>query len=532
MTVRSGADFVLVTAVALLFTMAIGVPAASAGERILSHELEYKGAFRLPGDMSSSSAWPWGGGGMTFRPGGDPSGADDGFPGSLFIEGKAEVVAEVTIPVPGSSPDFDGDDLPRGEMLQGFADVTGGMRAGVAGVDRLGDIAYVPARSGQSPKLYWTVYEYYNVSGENYLSHGASELTLSDPRPTGVWRLGSEADVNYHAMKTSDYIFPIDEEWAEANVGGKMLLSGRHRPNGAFGGAQGPALYAFAPVDGAMPATGGALEATCLVMYPTDGDYFPDYCADDKWSGGAWLKAGDRDAVLVIGSKGKGEERYGDGLPGDCSAAKGFHCDPYEPQFLFYSPDDLAAVARGERQPWEVLPYETYVPDDVFWPRCRMSPASCAYDPATGNLYVLQYNGAAMDYGVMVPIVHVWTVSGVPLPPPDDGGDDDGSGGDDGDDGDPRPIRRPTGEALLDDMVLITPNPTTDVTTVLIDDIFEGQIRRTSVHDLTGRLVTDLRMGSSGMVQWDARRASAGIYFVRVESTHGEVVTKKVSRLR
>lgn len=524
---RIGVSIALGAVFALLFNITVGVRTASAGELIYSHEMEYLGGFRLPSDMSSSSAWPWGGGGMTFRPGGDPSGPDDGFPGSLFIEGKAEVVAEVTIPVPGSSPDYNGDDLPRGEMLQDFADVTGGLREGAAGVDRLGDIAYVPPRAGQSAKLYWTVYEYYNVSGDNYLSHGASDLNLSDPRPSGVWRLGSESDEDFHAMKTSDYIFPIDEDWADANVGGKFLLSGRHRPNGAFGGAQGPALFAFAPVDGATPSTGGSLAATCLLMYPTGDDYFPGYCADDKWSGGAWLKAGDRDAVLVVGSKGMGEERYGDGISGDCSAAKGFHCDPYEPQFLFYSPDDLAAVARGDREPWQVLPYETYVPDDVFWPQCRMHPASCAYDPYSNLLYVLQYNGAAMNYGVMVPIVHVWRISGTPLPPPPPD-DDDGGGGDD-----PRPIRRPDAQSpLRPDMVLITPNPFTEVTSILVDPAYQGDIARTSVHDLTGRLVSDLAMGSSGMVQWDARRSSTGVYFVRIESADGQVVTKKVSRLR
>jgi hypothetical protein len=156
---RIGVGIAHVALFALLFNVTVGIRTVSASDLIYSHEMEYLGGFRLPSDMSSSSAWPWGGGGMTFRPGGDPSGPDDGFPGSLFIEGKAEVGAEVTIPVPGTSPDYDGVVLPRGDMLRGFAGGTGGVRAGAAGVDRLGDIAYVAPRAGQSAKLYWTVYE-------------------------------------------------------------------------------------------------------------------------------------------------------------------------------------------------------------------------------------------------------------------------------------------------------------------------------------------------------------------------------------
>ena len=60
---------------------------------------------------------------------------------------------------------------------------------------------------------------------------------------------------------------------------------------------------------------------------------------------------------------------------------------------------------------------------------------------------------------------------------------------------------------------------------------FEGVVD-VEIYDLQGRLVDDIRVNSSGVAQWNARRASTGVYFVRIQSASGEVVTKKVSRLK
>ena len=46
-------------------------------------DLEYVGFFRLP-EPSGGSDWDYSGHGLTYFPDGDPEGASDGFPGSLF----------------------------------------------------------------------------------------------------------------------------------------------------------------------------------------------------------------------------------------------------------------------------------------------------------------------------------------------------------------------------------------------------------------------------------------------------------------
>ncbi len=88
--------------------------------------LIYLGAFRLPDD-SGGLGWDYSGQGMTFFPGGDSDGEDDGFPGSLFIVGHDHQlqVAEISIPQPVNSRDL--AELNFATTLQPFADLTAGL---------------------------------------------------------------------------------------------------------------------------------------------------------------------------------------------------------------------------------------------------------------------------------------------------------------------------------------------------------------------------------------------------------------------
>ena len=69
---------------------------------IMPTNLEYRGAFKLPTTPSGTSTFTYVSGAMTFYPKGDPGGAKDGQPGSLFAAGHVsqQNVAEVDIPKP------------------------------------------------------------------------------------------------------------------------------------------------------------------------------------------------------------------------------------------------------------------------------------------------------------------------------------------------------------------------------------------------------------------------------------------------
>ncbi len=59
----------------------------NASPRVEPKDFQYLGAFRLPDGDERPRTFEYGGSAMTFNPDGDPAGADDGFPGSLFIMG-------------------------------------------------------------------------------------------------------------------------------------------------------------------------------------------------------------------------------------------------------------------------------------------------------------------------------------------------------------------------------------------------------------------------------------------------------------
>ncbi|RMH04075.1 MAG: hypothetical protein D6704_11720 [Nitrospirae bacterium] len=383
--------------------------------RIYPSDLVYKGAFRFPKTLNDVSRWGYGGQGLTYYPNGDSLSPNDGYPGSLFGIGHSQhqMVSEISIPAPVISLSKNANDLPVATSLQSFADITGGLRD-LIGVDRLGGVAYLEPHGYQTKeKLYWTVFEYYNAAGIDYVSHGCSDLTLADPHAQGGWHIGPKGDPEFHSMRTADYIFDVARDWADKHIDGKYLVSGRVREAGAFGSSKGPALFAFAPYQYPPDqlSFGAELDAVPLLYYPEDHPY-PDYKACDMWYGGAWLTVGNKSAVVFVGRKSLGEVYYGEGRPGDCSQAKGYHCGPYEAQILFYDPEELAQVARGERNPWDVVPYEIMRPKDYFWENCGWQLGGAAFDRQNALLYIVQGGvDTVTDPYEPYPIVHVFSLA-------------------------------------------------------------------------------------------------------------------------
>jgi hypothetical protein len=113
--------------------------------------------------------------------------------------------------------------------------------------------------------------------------------------------------------------------------------------------------------------------------------------------------------ILIFGRKGLGDNCYGSTtLCGEdpCAPSSGYHAYPYEPQILFYDPEELKEVITGAKEPWEVLPYETHsAADEVIGGECALLGAA-AYDRERGFIYVTEQE--AGPFGETV--VHVWEV--------------------------------------------------------------------------------------------------------------------------
>jgi len=402
-------------------------PAPDAAHRILPEDLVYVGAFRLP-DGPEEYAWLWSGQALAYRPDGDPKGADDGHPGSLFGSGHNwhQWVSEISIPHPVISKSKNLDDLPTATTLQKFADIRGDLYAEEMEQPRCGLAILPPQGEQKTAKLYFCFAPHLDEVGKGP-SHGWCELDLSKPQSAGLWRIDDLR--NY---LTCDYLCPLEKGWADAHAKGNYLATGRFRDGGQAG--QGPSLFAIAPWQhGNPPAKGATLEAVTLLRYSAFGEAeqhnLKDYHHSDEWSGAAFLTAGakgEKSAMVFVGTKGRGKCWYGfangvvwpeEGpwpeVPDWPNDQRGWWSTKFVPQILFYDPADLAAVAAGRMKPYEPQPYAVMDIGDVMFaeaepkdqPRRMSLLGACAFDRRNGYLYVVEPR-ADEDKS----IIHCWRV--------------------------------------------------------------------------------------------------------------------------
>jgi hypothetical protein len=423
--------------------------------------LEYLGAFRLPSGGNRPRTFEYGGNAMTVNPLGDPGGAADGFPGSLFISGHDRMpyselpngsqVAEVGIPAPIISADV--DSLTRADFIQNFCNVTAGHFTRMDEIVRMGLLYLDHPLTGPKIHIAW---------GQHFEpdppapTHGWFSPTLATPNFKGEWYL---KDQSFYSV--NDYLLEIPSNWAEANVQGRVIGAGRFKDGGWSG--MGPALIAYRPWtdSGTPPSNGARLDATPLLLYENSLNTdiieraLAGYQHPDDWNGGAWLvDASGKSALLFAGTKSNGTKYwYGYVNPAGpqypcvdaevtdfltCRMADGSSCPPadfrecaghnsyrgwwttrWEAQFLFYDPSDLARVAAGELASWEPQPYAVLDIDERLFlnpsgvetdmlgtgVQRRYRLGDVAYDRVHNLIYVLELfaDGAA-------PVVHVWRV--------------------------------------------------------------------------------------------------------------------------
>lgn len=391
---------------------------------IQPEDLVYEGAFRLP-EGSNGTDWTWSGAAMTYCPEGDSDGPADGYPGSMFATGHNwhQYVSEISIPGPVVSSSKDVSQLNTATTIQPFQNIRGDLFDFPVNEDTLGraGLEYLPSPGERSKgRLYFCWGQHYQED-EAGVSHGSCELDLSNPRRAGAWRIG-----DFPNYLTNDYIFQIPQSWAAEAAPGMALATGRFRDGGQ--GARGPSLVAFRPPGDEDPATPDTrLPAVALLrysdVYAEDDHTLDGYHHADEWTGGAWLTAGTQSAVIFVGTKGLGNCWYGfsDGtvwpdeapyppVPPYPHDARGWWSERFVAQIIFYNPEDLAAVARGEMEPHQPQPYATLQIDRHLFnlqsQRQLHHVGGVSYDRRRGLLYVMEFQGDEDK-----PLVHVWRVS-------------------------------------------------------------------------------------------------------------------------
>lgn len=403
-------------------------------------DMSYLGAFKLPNSDDTPYTWEYGGFGMTYYPNGDPANVhgDAEFPGSIYAFGHmwGPYISEISIPPPVISPTKNINDLNTAANLQDFYDIKPYPEDFLL---PMADAEYLPKQESQ------TTGKLYIILGDNYAwekipTHAACELDLSNPQTVGKWYVGSSLPYSepFHFAYIG-FLFEIPQDWADANTPGHRLISGGYREGGLVG--LGPALFAIGPwsdsVDGTLPSPNTELSYKRLLQYGEDhtsinyinGYSYGDelYVCADNWSGGAFLTADGKSAVMLVGTRCLGECWYGwpDGIRSTYDipviygsvGSKGYQAASTTAQFVFYNPDDLAAVADGVMESHEPQPYAVLNIDEFLFcenPDINRNPriASASFDRQRGILYVFEPHA----YGEGSPIVHVWVIESAPPP--------------------------------------------------------------------------------------------------------------------
>lgn len=379
----------------------------------------YLGAFRPPHHQARETSFAYGGWALAYRPDGDASGTDDGYPGSLYIVGHAsqQMVAEISIPEPVNLAIRHADHLPVAKVVQDFQDVSDGilgqMTAGSSEPFMIGGMCV------SNNQLHWTTYKFYNVENLDYPSHGRSGLQLQSSIAEGLWHLGplGSSSPEWNSYKNAGYVLEIPESerhW----FGGHSLVSGLQISTGLQASSQGPALYSYAPPEaGYLPNK--SLSATPLAWYSMN-DPLERHHPADRWSGAAWLTLGNKQAVIVVGRKSLGEFYYGEPRPGDCSEDKGYHGAPYEVEIAFYSPASLIHAANGKLPAMGLRPWLRWGGTSpgggvkqYFFDTCHQYTGGVAYDRERNILYVAQVDAAKTSDNEwdVLPVIHAFRIS-------------------------------------------------------------------------------------------------------------------------
>ena len=425
---------------------------SNESQRLQPSEFQYLGAFRLPEEFN------WGAQGLSYYPGGN------GGTGSLLVTGPQSPLdasgetcyegstgcqvyfAEIAIPTPQTAVNW--EDLPMAEYIRTMTAFDKGLVHNLTPYGFVSGIQYVPRQGSQTTdKIYVSLNAWYSegdFGDDTFPTIWFNELDGSNAR--GLFHVGPESSP-YHGRKMGDYLFSVPQWYADQYLGGRILVTGRSRGtpvNGetvsVAGGSQGPTLFAFHPWQTENP--NGNLDALPILYYRSqypgcsgpdigvggasvDCDY-PGFTMCDAWSGASFMENGQKNAILISGLKGSTNCYYcGDPvddsecrqepLPGECdlhcNESRGYHCGPYERQIIFYDPDALGRAAQGNGDPWNVLPYATWRPDELYLGDAQGHTCGdvggMTADNTGGRLFLIE-RGLGGFENENAAIVHVW----------------------------------------------------------------------------------------------------------------------------
>jgi hypothetical protein len=371
-------------------------------------DLIYVGAFRLPRAPINGDDFSGGGEPFTYNP----------VRNSLFIGSRRGNIAEVAIPELNKSADV--NTLWFTSYLQAFVDPTEGNVWQWAPTD-----AGIESILVHNNKLFGSGAIYYDANNIQRVSHYARSLDLGARTFQGmvpVWQADKMGFV-------SGFMANVPPEW-QALLGGQAITGQCCTPI-AWKTSWGPSAFAFNPADIGVKSP---VPATPLLYYPQEHPTLGHWSVSSATYGATTLMSGvaminGTRTALYFGSNGTGAHCYGNGTydqslhlkPSPDGAVwcydptntdKGSHAYPYRYQIWAYDLNELAAVKRGLKQPWEVVPYGVW-PFELPVPEIHARLGGVAYDPQRQLLYLSQLYGDKDGYANRS-LIHVLKVNNAP----------------------------------------------------------------------------------------------------------------------
>jgi len=390
--------------------MNISKAAAASKQPLTQADFKYIGAFQMPPSL--------------------PSGAETSFGRGLayrYVNGELrmfsttwnpQTIYEVRVPSPSLNAPY-----PTASFVRDWGSDWWGKSYTANGGATLFGLYW----DEQDKRLYWSYGNEYNTQGGDDPSIGYMTLNDSAGSTTlvGIWRFSKGPKA------TLGCITPIPQWFSDAYTSGKRLGAGCGGPQSAIssgGVSMGPALTAFTPPDIATQPDRSTITGTDLVGYPfTDVVYGPPdrahrdtnyqvddsswmgwvpkngvgYWTDGDWLGqsGTWVDLPNKHGVMFFPTQVTGHFYYQSSTIWGGGA---------EHAWYVYDPADLAKVAQGQKQQWEIQPtwWSVQYPG-LSYPLPSwndMDPnlvTGVTFDPTTRRLYVaVLLAGSGGTYGV------------------------------------------------------------------------------------------------------------------------------------
>jgi hypothetical protein len=397
---------------------------AEAAKQVLTQsDFTYLGSFLLPQSIGGQFDPGWGRG-FAIR----------------YVNGELRAMTMALNPVPpNNAPLYEvrvpnpviGNNPPTAQLVRNWGDILQGKTS--TGV-------WSFYWDNQDQRLYWTCGDSYNATEADAVSLGYSVLNDATGGVTafGAWRFTGRGN-----KATNTCVTPIPQWFADQYTSGRRLgvgCGGYQSVVTTGPGHIGPALAAFNPPNPSVDLPSSSLAHTVLVGYPfnptaygppdrahRDTDYTTEF---DNWyprngigywswtdqmeQAGVWIDTPNKSGLVYFPTMSHGVVKYRE---------SSLEADRASHAWYVYDPADLALVAQGAKQQWEIqaksfwsvqYPGLSYpLPGWRDFPMNMVTGSS--YDPTTRHLYLSVRFGGCDG---RCHRVHVYQVNDSATPPP------------------------------------------------------------------------------------------------------------------